>query len=502
MAKPSIILTTQFTTPTAKSFTSYISYMTRKEALEKENELKDVEIDELNRINNAIKHIDMTFEDVQELNKDGSNAIEQEASTIIKSKDFFGEKEESFVKYIQYMSREQALIHKGELTTIEEKELSVCRKKIDELTEENLIDVQPDKPVMIKGAFSINKDYMTKKDLEQVMTIVDSAQKNGSIFYQDVISFDNEFLIKEKLLNPETNQLNEKRIKSASSKMMDQMFKDEKLDQGYWFASIHRNTENIHIHFGTVENKNTRKLITTEENGMELVAPKGKRRLDTLYNMKSTFANELVDHNQELARISFLRNDLVNEIKGNYRNKKEKYQVQLVENIYQSLPSNKLHWQYGSKYLSEEARNKIDELTDSLISDNPKYKEYLDRTEEEGLYRKELYGDSKSEEKDYEKNKNDDLKKRLGNALLKELKRSHEKTHEVRSNFSKAKTPQTNKSMKKENDGSINNKVFPNRQNIYHLKKALFNDIDKYRAQKDYERLQEQIAYNQQNNSL
>lgn len=33
MSSPGIILTTQFTTPNAKSFTSYLKYITREEAL-------------------------------------------------------------------------------------------------------------------------------------------------------------------------------------------------------------------------------------------------------------------------------------------------------------------------------------------------------------------------------------------------------------------------------------------------------------------------------------
>ncbi|WP_430051045.1 relaxase MobL [Niallia taxi] len=76
------------------------------------------------------------------------------------------------------------------------------------------------------------------------------------------------------------------------------------------FASIHRNTKHIHIHYGTVELKNTRELINVKENGASYLTPKGKRKQKTIDNMKRTFANALIDRTAELSRISELRNTL------------------------------------------------------------------------------------------------------------------------------------------------------------------------------------------------
>ncbi|MGG0740387.1 relaxase MobL [Niallia taxi] len=99
-----------------------------------------------------------------------------------------------------------------------------------------------------EGVFSIEKESLTKNDLEQIHDTIKKAQNNGSVFYQDVISFDNAFLIKEKLLNPENNELDEKKIQYASRKMMDSMFKDEKIESGYWFALLpFIETQNIFI---------------------------------------------------------------------------------------------------------------------------------------------------------------------------------------------------------------------------------------------------------------
>ncbi|MGG0741662.1 hypothetical protein [Niallia taxi] len=60
MGKPSVILTSQFTTPKSKSFTTYVNYMTRKEALlESEKSLTAAEEKELFRIQLVINKYDM-----------------------------------------------------------------------------------------------------------------------------------------------------------------------------------------------------------------------------------------------------------------------------------------------------------------------------------------------------------------------------------------------------------------------------------------------------------
>ncbi|MGR6012258.1 MobP2 family relaxase [Bacillus paranthracis] len=194
--------------------------------------------------------------------------------------------------------------------------------------------------------FSKNKNVITQNDLTEIKELVGKAQNKGSVYYQDVISFDTDFLIKQKLYDPKTDTLDENRIRNASQKMMEQLFKDEQIEEsnGFWFASIHRNTDHIHIHFGTVEKENRRKLVTKDVDGKTYYEPKGKRKQSTLDHMKTTFANSLVDRTSELSRISNLRNELVQEIKEEFQQSKEKKQnreVVLLQEIYDGLPSNK-----------------------------------------------------------------------------------------------------------------------------------------------------------------
>lgn len=62
------------------------------------------------------------------------------------------------------------------------------------------------------------------------------------------------------------------------------------------FASIHRNTDNIHIHFSTIKQKPSREL--QEWNGE--ILPRGKRRQSTMDTMKTSFGNELLENKDDL----------------------------------------------------------------------------------------------------------------------------------------------------------------------------------------------------------
>ncbi|MGY5170800.1 relaxase MobL [Enterococcus faecium] len=66
---------------------------------------------------------------------------------------------------------------------------------------------------------------------------------------------------------------------------------------------------------------------------------------------------------------------------------------------------------------------KLDELTKYVLTKEPGYQEYIQISKALKEEAKSLYGESKRETKNAEKNALFDLKKRTGNAILTELKR-------------------------------------------------------------------------------
>ena len=511
---PGIILTSQYTIPNKQSFTTYIDYCTRKKALLKDGHtLTNTELQELNRLENAIDSFDMEIGSTY--SSKGRKEIskkEAEAQVLLTSPDSFNTTSD-FEKYVSYMGRKYALESKKKLNKTEKEEMDLLNKHIEDLSpksNENNQELEKEVKEILPGVFSKKKNVITQNDLTDIKELVGKAQNKGSVYYQDVISFDTDFLIAQKLYDPKTDILDENRIRNASQKMMDQLFKDEKIEEsnGFWFASIHRNTEHIHIHFGTVEKESRRKLVTKVVNGKTYYEPKGKRKQSTLDHMKTTFANSLVDRTSELSRISNLRNELVQEIKEEFQGSKERKQnreVVLLQEIYDGLPSNKKDWTYGSKKMPKETRNKIDELTGLLMKDNPLYKEYEEAVEKESSFQKGLYGETEREDKDYAKNQMKDMYKRMGNSLLKELKKKkpyeenplyqfQQKNEQIKKKYERGRSA-------KRREYSNYSKYKPpviRKKDVRNIGAAINDDLTKWRAEREYELVQQRIARQQE----
>ncbi|KXO06237.1 hypothetical protein AYK81_00625 [Bacillus thuringiensis] len=511
---PGIILTSQYTIPKQKSFTTYIDYCTRKKALLQDGHtLTSTELQELNRLEFALDSFEMEIDSTSSSKgKEDISNKEGEAKAILTSPEKFNT-ESDFVKYVSYMGRRYALESKKKMTKTEEEELNLLNKHIEDLSPEKNKDdqeVETEEEEILPGVFSKEKNIITQNDLIDIKKLMEKSQNSGSVYYQDVISFDTDFLVKNKLYDPKTDTLDENRIRIASHKMMQQLFKDEQIEEsnGFWFASIHRNTDHIHIHFGTVEKENRRKVVKKEVNGKTYYEPKGKRKQRTLDQMKTTFANSLVDRTSELSRISNLRNDLVQEVKEQFQQSKEKKQdrkLVLLQEIYDGLPSNKKDWTYGSKKMPKTTRDKIDELTELLMKDNPVLKEYNEAVEKESDFQKELYGESGREDKDYAKNQMKDMYKRMGNSLLKELKKKkpyeenplykfQQKNEQIKKKYERGRS-------EKGGEYSKYSKYKPplmRKKDVRNIEAALNDDLTKWRAEREYELVQQRIARQQE----
>lgn len=511
---PGIILTSQYTIPKQKSFTTYIDYCTRKKALLQDGHtLTSTELQELNRLEFALDSFEMEIDSTpSSKGKKDISKKEGEAKAILTSPEKFNT-ESDFVKYVSYMGRRYALESKKKMTKTEEEELNLLNKHIEDLSPEKNKDdqeIETEGEEILPGVFSKDKNIITQNDLIDIKNLMEKSQNSGSVYYQDVISFDTDFLVKNKLYDPKTDTLDENRIRIASHKMMQQLFKDEQIEEsnGFWFASIHRNTDHIHIHFGTVEKENRRKVVKKEVNGKTYYEPKGKRKQRTLDHMKTTFANSLVDRTSELSRISNLRNDLVQEVKEQFQQSKEKKQdrkLVLLQEIYDGLPSNKKDWTYGSKKMPKTTRDKIDELTELLMKDNPVLKEYKEAVEKESDFQKELYGESGREDKDYAKNQMKDMYKRMGNSLLKELKKKkpyeenplykfQQKNEQIKKKYERGR-------LEKRGEYSKYSKYKPpliRKKDVRNIEAALNDDLTKWRAEREYEIVQQRIARQQE----
>lgn len=420
--------------------------MARKEALEGKEYLTQEEQDELKRVTTQARELDVygKFFSVRTY-KDDSLA-KREAKTYLNEKNFAELSNEEFGKYLGYMSRIEALATKKDkngLTVREENELKRVKKATSKLG-----DVHPMKDKVAIGTFTQDLDKVRLEDFQHIRDKLNEGQANGSVMWQDVISFDNNFLEKIGILNRSTGELDETLLKNATRKMMSVF--EEKMDpplyKPYWTASIHRNTDNIHIHIATVEAENHREMIKRAKmvrskatgelvpTGEFIYQSKGRRPLSVIDAMKFTFANEITNTSKLTKEISDSRNNVRANLQETFKRliDRDDFQKNLDE-FAKHLPESRRDWNYSYFEKNDpEGKSKLDKLTESLVKDDPEYQKFVKEVKNYQQNRQELYGKSKRKSKNYAENKLKDIRRRNGNTLLHELARMDKQAAQIR----------------------------------------------------------------------
>ena len=299
------------------------------------------------------------------------------------------------------------------------------------------------------GLFTEEKDFVDKNSIRELKESYQQAEKNGSLQWKFVGSFDNEWLKENQILNPD-GEVREQALKKSVRVMMDRLIKEEKFipSQTIWAASFHHNTDNLHFHISLVEKENSRELVKRRkqkvekslsptgmqlrfyrDQGAEFLQPKGKLKQATLEKMKSAFLNELTrpSRRQTLEKQTALRDNLVQELQLPQETFTERKELLF---ILQVLPQDKKKWQY--KTIRREyplAKNRIDAYTKNYLKKSGKQEEFQRIVKEESDFSVRLYGGSH----DYQKNQMADLEYRLGNRLLKELQLQLQEKNRLRS---------------------------------------------------------------------
>ena len=327
-------------------------------------------------------------------------------------------------------------------------------------------------PEKIGSLFTKDKHSLTEKEVKKLKKDFDKAQLNGSNMWQEVFSFDNEFLEANGLYDSENGALDEEKIQEATRRAMEELSKREGFKDLTWSASLHYNTDNIHVHIASVEINPSRE--------------RGKFKPRTLYNMKSSFVNSLLDKQKDLDKINSLIRDNLIQGKKEMSFKEDIEMRKMVKEIVKKLPSDKRQWHYNYNSM-QEVRPLIDNLTKYYIETykTDEFKELVDRLEKEDKFYKEVYGKRKVETTTYKDNKIQDLYTRMGNTILKEIK-EYVKEEDLKSQ---------KKFENLQEKWERNKNIIITKQSISMMKKSLNNDINSMKNQREYEKLQSSIEY-------
>ncbi|MFF2242321.1 MobP2 family relaxase, partial [Bacillus thuringiensis] len=319
--------------------------------------------------------------------------------------DFSTNQDKEFGDYIDYIGRKDAV----------EKEKNEFSPYQDYMGNEE----------KTSSLFTKEEDVVSLDGKNRLKEAFKKAQKNKSVLWQDVISFDNKWLEKHGIYNSESKMIDEEKLKDVTRKAMDVMMTKERLrDTAIWSAAIHYNTDNIHVHVAMVEPVPSAGRIISK--GRFKGMHRGKRKQKSIDAMKSKVVNSIMDRSEEYKKINdLIRNKIVKSKKDVNLSEKRKMKKLFVE-IMKELPEDKKQWQYNYNSISH-VRDKIDELSDMYIEKYHKeeFEELKEKLDEEMKIMKEAYGGSEEDKKRYNQfgdTKINDLYTRLGNAVLKEMK--------------------------------------------------------------------------------
>lgn len=301
------------------------------------------------------------------------------------------------------------------------------------------------------AVFNQHKNHLSQEEVRQLKNQLETAYQNGSLLWQGVLSFDNSFLAKHGLYDMETGQVDQAAIKNVLRTAMPHLIQREGLSSdAFWWGNIHLNTDNIHIHFGLSEVESAREKIFYAPRGrMEL---RGNFSQKSIQGLKSEVFHGLLN-DQTQSRLLRQEQVLANLKTDLLRNVLQGHQVataaekNFLEQAYNHLPQNK-NWRFKSnakdfatskfflnRYLDSYFENEGKEVYDNFIKETRTFlEEYRTAysSDDHRSYERVRYVDGKPIKQtvstagyDMEKllkRRENDLRERLGNAILKQFK--------------------------------------------------------------------------------
>lgn len=375
-----------------------------------------------------------------------------------------------FQSYIDYIDREEA-IRSGNF------------HKYNVLPTDGFNEYM-ENPEKSSGLFTQNKNQLTKDERKEVKRLFEKAQKNESIMWQDVVSFDTRWLIEQNFYDSKTEVLNEAKIMNAVRSAMKEQLRLENLENSaVWTGAIHYNEKHhIHVHLAIVEPEPTRPYGTfTRRDGSTYEARKGFRSKKSVERFKSQIMSQLLDRDQPLAQISSLVRNQIGRHKGQMRRLPDSQLQYLYSEIYSHLPSDMRLWKYNMNAL-DSIRPAIDRFSKTYIEtyEQTNYLQLQSLLKENSQFYMNVYGEGTTEYQranDFMTNKNQELFTLLGNSLLREMK--EQKIQERQNHRMNVST--SNKELSTLPGSSIKGDADLNK-----IKKALKKDFQSMKNQQEY----------------
>ncbi|MGM0183362.1 hypothetical protein IGK74_002327 [Enterococcus sp. AZ150] len=337
-----------------------------------------------------------------------------------------------FSNYVDYMERESATEMEVNIdeNNIDNELVNELSKQYKKDNFEQYINYTDREQATIKNkkiyAFDGQNLELNTSDLKKIKNKLAIAEKNNSLLWKGIVSFDNDFLIEQGIMNESLSYFDEITLKESVQLGMKEILKKEELENAFWWGNIHLNTEHIHVHVAISEEKSNRPVINYQ--GLDQF--KGKFKNQTTKLFKSTIYNKIVREKDKLLDIDIQKNiakikySLLEDVTNSFEH--DPIQKDILEKAYKNLPKN-INKNSSFKSNSKEFKKSklyINQYIENYFNSEGK-KQYEAFKKENTQLLRQYTGSYHNKEYD-EKELNaqvdqrlTDLKNRMGNKLLK-----------------------------------------------------------------------------------
>ncbi|MDR3241728.1 MAG: relaxase MobL [Lactobacillaceae bacterium] len=282
-------------------------------------------------------------------------------------------------------------------------------------------------PTFTKDSFNLNS-----KEIKKLQDHINMAAKNHNLMWKTVVSFSDDFLIREGLMdNVEDRNLDQRRIKQVIQAAMPGMLKSEGISESAeWFADIHlhgdRNKNHVHVHIATFEQVTKRPdKFNPVTHRME---PKGLFKQRTIDRLKKKIWRDMrLDKNKEHeieleVNVSKTSKQVLSAVSSLELMKE---QTHLINTLLRTLPDEKeTKWRAKSNAVPMKAANALaNEFINRYLETNGKelLHDFISNTSELNNIYKTGMGDN-DQASDYVQNRRDQLQEQLVNRLYQNLR--------------------------------------------------------------------------------
>lgn len=250
---------------------------------------------------------------------------------------------------------------------------------------------------------------------------VQHAENQGSPLWQQLFTFDMDWLAEYGIYDKETGVVHEDLLRSYTTSAVDKMLAKEGFGSAVWTASIHHNTKHLHVHIAIVDSNVSwiEGQGRCRRNQAGKLYQRGKIKLGSLTAAKSDLANNIMQTSDMTKQINdIMRRRIVYKVKDDKLVRKDAAIHADFTDLLRALPDDQRLWKYGMNAM-QSYRPQIDALSDKILQtyfkdDIAELLKILKKADTGYQY---AYGKTG---KSYETSKIDELHEKLGNAILKE----------------------------------------------------------------------------------